>query len=336
MPATRSVWRWGRPLGGAAVLAILVWKVGAGAFLDGLASVDGRALAEASAIMFVATVCSAWRWQLMARAFGLELSLPAAVAASYRAQFLNSTLPGGVLGDVHRGVAHGRAGVAHGRAGGGVGLALRAVAWERTGGQLVQAALALVVLLVLPSPVHPSTVLPAVLLVSAAAILGVVLLGVARLRAGRGLSWWARTLQAAAVDVRRGLLSRHTLPGVVLASGLAVAGYASMFLIAARTAGSTATPGQLLPLAFLVLLAMSVPASIAGWGPREGMAAWAFGAAGLGAAQGVGTAVVYGVLSLAACLPGAVVLAADWARARQGAARERPHSNAAQGSARHG
>ena len=58
----------------------------------------------------------------------------------------------------------------------------------------------------------------------------------------------------------------------------------------------------------LALLAMSLPLNIAGWGPREGVAAWAFGAAGLTAAQGVATAVTYGVLVLAASLPGAAVL----------------------------
>ena len=58
----------------------------------------------------------------------------------------------------------------------------------------------------------------------------------------------------------------------------------------------------------LVLLAMSVPINIGGWGPREGVAAWAFAVAGLGAVQGVETATTYGVLSLAATLPGAVVL----------------------------
>jgi hypothetical protein len=41
----------------------------------------------------------------------------------------------------------------------------------------------------------------------------------------------------------------------------------------------------------------------------------AFAAAGLGAAQGLTTAVVYGVLSLIACLPGAVVLLLSAARA---------------------
>jgi nitrate reductase gamma subunit len=51
--------------------------------------------------------------------------------------------------------------------------------------------------------------------------------------------------------------------------------------------------------------------NIAGWGPREGAAAWAFGAVGLSAAAGVTVAVVYGVLALVATLPGAVILMAD-------------------------
>ena len=68
---------------------------------------------------------------------------------------------------------------------------------------------------------------------------------------------------------------------------MVVAGHVATFLIAARTAGSTASPAQLVPLALLVLLAMAVPANVGGWGPREGVAAWAFGAAGLGAAAGV-------------------------------------------------
>jgi len=63
-------------------------------------------------------------------------------------------------------------------------------------------------------------------------------------------------------------------------------------------------------LTLLALVAMAVPANIAGFGPREGVAAWAFGAAGLSAAEGVATAMVYGALVLVASLPGAAVLAA--------------------------
>jgi len=85
---------------------------------------------------------------------------------------------------------------------------------------------------------------------------------------------------------------------------------------------------ELLPLLVLGLLAMALPLNIGGWGPREGVTAVAFGATGLGAAQGLTTAVVYGVLSLIACLPGAMVLLlpavlARYRRARHGQAQYR-------------
>ena len=66
----------------------------------------------------------------------------------------------------------------------------------------------------------------------------------------------------------------------------------------------------MLPLALLVLLAAALP-NVGGWGPREGVTAWAFAAAGLGASLGVATAVVYGVMVLFASLPGAAVLVVD-------------------------
>jgi hypothetical protein len=72
-----------------------------------------------------------------------------------------------------------------------------------------------------------------------------------------------------------------------------------------------ASAGTLVVLALLALMAMSLPVNVAGWGPREGTTAWAFAAAGLGAADGVSTAVVYGVLSLVANLPGLAVLVLD-------------------------
>ena len=87
-------------------------------------------------------------------------------------------------------------------------------------------------------------------------------------------------------------------------------------MIAARTAGVTAPLSRLLPLALLALMAMVLP-NVAGWGPREGVTAWVFGAAGLGAAQGVSTAVVFGVMVFVASLPGAVFLVVPWLRRRR-------------------
>ncbi|HET8755965.1 MAG TPA: hypothetical protein VFM58_08145, partial [Solirubrobacteraceae bacterium] len=115
-------------------------------------------------------------------------------------------------------------------------------------------------------------------------------------------------------------LTGRAWAAVALASALVVAGHALTFVIAARTAGATASPAELLPLALLVLLGAALP-NIGGWGPREGVTAWAFAAAGLGASLGVATAVVYGVMVFAASLPGAAVLVAAWvARTRSAGA----------------
>ena len=305
--------RWAGPALTAVVLAVVIWRLGSGPFIAGLEAVDGRALLAAAGIGLVTTVCCAWRWTIVARGIGLRLSLPAAVAAYYRALFLNVTLPGGVAGDVHRAVSHGRD--AH-----DVGRALRAVAWERGAGQVVQVVLTISVLLVLPSPVRSSMPFAAVGVVAGA----VALVLVGRRRPGRGRSRWARVRSAVVADIRNGVLRRNALPAVVLASTLAVLGYAVMFLVAARTAGVTAPIPRLLPLALLAVLAMVLP-SVAGWGPREGATAWVFSASGLGADRGAATAVAYGVMVLAAFLPGAIVLVAGWLPSRP-VSRLRPRS----------
>jgi uncharacterized membrane protein YbhN (UPF0104 family) len=309
---SRRMWAGARLLGTALVFAVLVWRLGTGPFLDGLRTVDGGALAAAAVLGLLTTVCCAWRWKLVAGRLGVDLSLPAAVAAYYRSLFLNVTLPGGIVGDIHRGVSHGRD-VSD------VGRALRSVGWERGAGQVVQVLLTVVVLLALPSPVRPFMPLVAVALV-VAAILAVLM---ARARRGGAQSAWARLRRAAAGDIREGLLARKAWLGIALASALVVAGHAATFLLAARTAGIGAPATRMLPIALLVMAVMVLP-SIGGWGPREGVTAWVFGAAGLGAQRGVATAVVYGVLVLVATLPGAAVLVVARLRRARPPARTEP------------
>jgi glycosyltransferase 2 family protein len=263
LAATRRVTRpWIRVAVAGGTLALLVWRLGAGPFLDGLRTIDGGALAAAFGLAVVTTLCCAWRWRLVAGGLGIELPMRTAVAAYYRSLFLNVTLPGGVVGDVHRGVSHG----------------LRAVVYERAAGQVVQITLTVAVLLVAPSPVHDAMPLVALGLFVVAAVAAVV---------------WRPTVIA--------------WPAVGLASALVVAGHAGTFLLAAHTVGTTAPLTTLIPLALLVLAAGALP-NIGGWGPREGVTAWAFGAAGLGASHGLATSVVYGVMVLVATLPGAAAL----------------------------
>jgi uncharacterized membrane protein YbhN (UPF0104 family) len=294
---------WLSPVGGLCIVAFLVWRIGAGPFVDAVRHLDAGSVALASAIALVTTVCGAWRWVLVARGLGAELTLRSAVSESYRSQFLNVTLPGGVLGDVHRGVRHGRDG-------GDLGRGLRSVVWERSAGQVVLAVVTGIVLLVVPVTSEMRSGTGVLVLSVAAVLLGAALVVVlVRSRIHRPDSRVVRVVRAVSADLGAGVLGRRTWPGVLGSSTAVVVGHAATFVVAARAAGVTAPTTRLLPLALVVLVAMSLPLNVAGWGPREGAAAWAFGAAGLGAAAGVGTAVVYGVMVLVSSLPGAVVLA---------------------------
>ncbi len=292
-------------IAGTIILVVVVWRLGTGVFVDGLRRIDGGTLVAAVGIGVLTTVVSAWRWCAVTRALGLRMPLGPAVADYYRALFLNAALPGGVLGDVDRAVRHGQSS-------GDMGRGVRAVVIERTAGQLVLAAVGVAVLLTMPSPVLEQTR-------RAAGVLALVTLGAvaiwAALRMGREPRpdrGGAGRVRAALVEARGALLNRDSGPAVLVSSVVVLAGYVAMFLLAARVAGSPAGPAALVPLALLALIAMSLPLNVGGWGPREGVTAWSFGAAGLGASQGLTVAVVYGVLSFAAALPGALVLVGRW------------------------
>ena len=147
--------------------------------------------------------------------------------------------------------------------------------------------------------------MPFVAVALVVAALGVAL--AARAWPAAGPSRWARLRIGAGRDLRDALLARRAWPTIALTSTVVVAGHAATFLIAAETGGVSAPLSRMLPLALLVLIGAALP-NVGGWGPREGITAWAFAAAGLGASQGVATAVAYGVMVFVATLPGAVVL----------------------------
>ncbi|HVH23921.1 MAG TPA: lysylphosphatidylglycerol synthase transmembrane domain-containing protein [Pseudonocardia sp.] len=312
-------WPWFRLLAVLAILAALVSLLGTKAFVTGLHVLTPGAMLAALGVGLATTVCNAMRWRLVAQRVGLRLPLGDAITETYRATFLNAVLPGGVLGDVDRAFRHGRSS-------GDVARGARAVAIERTAGQLVVFAAALVVI-----PAEPALVMEIGRRLSRTPLLGfglvvAVVVLVAVLLARRAPAdrttepaRWRRVLGDTAADVRAGALARTVWPLLLLLSAATLAGYLLLFLIAARMAGATAPALTLLPPLLLALMAMSLPISVGGWGPREGVAAFTFWMAGLGAPLGVTSSVAYGALALIASLPGGAVLLA------RRLARSRPH-----------
>lgn len=287
-----------------AVIGALVWQVGTGPFLAGFGRVGAASLAAAAGVGAVATVCCAWRWRLVAGQLGVDLPLRSAVVAYYRSQFINVATPGGMLGDVHRALGHGRTV-------GDTSHALRSVVGERFAGQLVLFAMAGLAMAVAPVG-SPMSARVAGILVILAVVTLVVVLGASQPPRALRVRW--TRLAGLGEAGRLTSAAPYAWAGIVLASVVAVAGHVVTFLIAARTSGSQAPAQQVLPIALVVLVGAGLP-NIAGWGPREGVAAWAFGFGGLGADEGVSTAVAYGVMTFVATLPGAVVVLAHAASA---------------------
>lgn len=287
----RRAWPRLRLSSGLLVLAFLLWQFGTGPFADAWKVTTWTSVLAALLLNLGSTLTSAWRWRLVARALGAPLTVRQSVTGYYRSQFLNSVLPGGILGDAHRGVRHGR------RAG-DVGVGLRATGWDRVLGQVVQIGLTLLALTLLGTPLTglaPAALLLVVLLVGCGWLL-------VRLR--RTANVWVGG------DLR--ILLRPSTAGLVaLASFGTTAGHVAMFLVAEHAVGVDASWQLQVTIALVVLVLSSVPLNVAGWGLREGAGAWVFGYAGLGAATGLTVSIEFGVLGALATTPGLFVLAAD-------------------------
>ncbi|CAL9362009.1 hypothetical protein SUDANB121_00693 [Nocardiopsis dassonvillei] len=289
-----------RTCAGALILAWVLWRHPLDAFTAALSAVDTGAVAVAVALGAATTALCAARWRVVAHAVGLRLAPGRALADYYLALLLNAVLPAGILGDAHRALGHGRAS-------GDPGRAVRAVLLERLAGQVVLALALAALALTLPSALWGAgwaTAAASLALVAAAAALAAAAARLPRLCTSRPGRFLARALG----DARTALLGRA--PAVLALSAAALAGHVALFLLAARLAGADVPLLRLVPLALLALAAMSLPVNVGGWGPREAATAAAFGAAGLGADLGLTVSVVYGLLALAAALPGLPVLAA--------------------------
>jgi uncharacterized membrane protein YbhN (UPF0104 family) len=294
---------WLNALAGAAILIAVIAQAGAEPFLRGLGSVSPGAIAAALALAAIATWAAAWRWRLIAAGLGVPLGQAGAVAAYYRSQFLNTVLPGGVVGDVHRAVAHGRS-VDQ------LANASRAVAAERGAGQAVQLVLAAVVLAALGISAYAPAV--GVMLVA-------VVVACAGVAAAAALSLRIRALVLRELrQVRAAFRARRTVVAVVAASTVVVLCHVTTFIVASVAVGVTAAPPRLAAMGLIAVLAGSIPFNIGGWGPRESAAAWAFAAVGLGSATGLAASTAYGVLAMIAVAPGAAVVAASALQRRRG------------------
>ncbi|WP_299818013.1 lysylphosphatidylglycerol synthase transmembrane domain-containing protein [uncultured Jannaschia sp.] len=267
------------------LVALILWWIDAAGAVARLRQAEGGWLLLAALLLTVQTVLMALRWRLTAAQLGLAIPRRRAVGEYYLAQAVNMTLPGGVLGDAARAVRS--------RAEAGFGTAALAVMIERLAGQAAMFAVATAgfgLALLRPGGIGWPAGTGAILLAAVALAILLPLL--------------ARRLPVSATfarAVRTALLARAVWPRQ---AALALVVVALNLAACARATGTRLGPEAATTLVPLVLTAMLVPVSVAGWGWREGAAALLFPLAGATAAAGVAASLAFGAIALAASLPG--------------------------------
>lgn len=289
----RALGRWLITLG---TLVLVLWLVDLGAVAAQLRSVALPWLALALAVTPLQVVISAWRWRYTVTRLGDHLPFGHAIGEYYLATLVNQLVPGGVVGDAGRALRHRRDSNETSRA-------IHGVMIERLSGQLTMVLLGVpLVLLWLPVPRPP---IPGLFLIPGLLAAALLIWSVSQASPVR--RWW----QGFRRDLNLALVNRSALPVQLISSLLVTASYLLVFWCLAmglELEVARQTPWVLLALCTLLLMAMVIPLTIAGWGVREGAAALIWPLAGLEPGQGVALSVSYGLLVLVSSLPGALFL----------------------------
>lgn len=294
----QSPWRYLVRLAPPVIILGLLWSLADGPrALSRLSGADWRHLGLAFIAVNLQTIASAWRWHRVAARLGQTIPPGRAVAEYYLSQLVNQSLPGGVLGDAARAV--------RARHEAGLGIAARAVIIERLAGQIAMFGLLAIAgtwAIVTPGGLS-LTINQNQLLIVVLTVLGLALVLYIGFRLIR--KKWSASLGQ---SITTALINNGAWVEQSLLSATIVALNLTSFALCALATGTILDLEAVLVLVPIILCAMLVPATVAGWGFREGAAAGLFPLLGATAAAGFAASLAFGLVILAASLPGIFVL----------------------------
>jgi len=268
--------------------------------LADLGSANPLWLVAACVALTAQTVLSALRWRITAARLGLDLPVGQAVQEYYLSQVVNQVLPGGMLGDAARAVRS--------RAQRGLVAASQAVIFERLAGQIG-------LFLVMTGAVALTYALPGGLDWPIWAIQTAlfVIIGGGTIAGVFFIATWVPTpFQQTASDLKQtmhhALAAREVLGTQVLLSIGTILCNLAAFACCMQAVGITTTAGMVFALVPLILFTMLIPLTVTGWGLREGAAAALLPLAGATTSESFAASVAFGLMMLAATLPGVLAV----------------------------
>jgi len=296
------------------LVGLLMRAVGAGDAVDRMAELRPQWMALAVLLGVVQVALGGLRWRAVLVAIGAPMAWRKMVRFLYIGAFFNQTLPSSVGGDAVRGYLAYRGGL-------GVGPAVNSVILDRVATVLALAILVAVMTLFGTAAVDLGVwfvrVAWIVLALAMVGILGLMVMDrlVSRLQRFR----LAVGLGVLAGDARRTFLQPLQTTRVM---GWSILGHVNLSLIVfvlAKGLGVEVTLIQCLLLFPPVLLAQTLPLSVAGWGVREGAMVALFGLVGVGGDSALAISILYGLVMIIVSLPGAALWLGSGAKTIHGA-----------------
>lgn len=287
-----------RTLFAIGLLALIAWLIEPADVLALLRNTDWRWLLVGALVVQLQVCASALRWQITAVQLGQSLGLSRAIGEYFLATVGNLSLPGGITGDAAR-VYRNRQAVS-------TSASARSVMIERFSGQLALALVTTIGWLLWPLLMQSSAPLAGARLLLLMATGAVVAVALTMLLARLGDNRVARFFREFGPALKTVWLNDHRWVLQGLLSVFIVATYLAVFALCALALQHPLPASAIITIVPLVLLSMVIPVSVGGWGVREAAAATLWPLAGLSSEAGVATSVLYGVVSLVSCLPGAL------------------------------
>jgi len=276
------------------VTGFVVWVVGGSDVFERIAAADLAWVVAALLACSAQIVLCAIRWQLTAARLAAHISKRGAVAEYYLSSLINTTVPGGVVGDAYRAVRT--------RGISGLERAAQSVVIERLAGQV---ALGVTLILGLALSGRPQLQLASIVAIGILAGLALFVLFVR----GHGVSRrLPPILLRFAAAIRSSWFDIRAATAQIALSLLIVGANLVAFVFSARATGTILPFPDMLYAVPLILAAMLIPFSVAGWGYREGAAAAVFSMIGATAAEGVAASLLFGTVILLSSLPGLAML----------------------------
>ncbi|NQV85263.1 MAG: flippase-like domain-containing protein [Rhodospirillales bacterium] len=290
------------------VSGFLIWFLTKGIDFSSAA----KRVTEADPWMLIAALVVIWvqmcvgglRWRSVLVAMGASFSIPDSVRLFWIGAFFSQALPSSVGGDPVRMYKAYK-----------LGLSIR----EAVNSVLLERAVTVVALVLLvdstqpwfnPRVDHPSTelILPAVILITLGAAVGIAVLMVLDRLPATLMRWRVvRGLGNLGIDARKVFLSPTDLPRVLFWGVLTHINIALAVFALAMGLDMNVTLVDCLTLMPLVVLIMTVPISIGGWGVRETAMVALFGLIGVADESALVLSVLLGLVGMVAALPGGLI-----------------------------